>query len=72
VSNHNLLIDAEMALKVIDAIPEIYDEPFADSSQIPAFLVSKLAAEYVQVALTGMGGRVIWRIQSPCPRCVVI
>lgn len=51
-----LYLGPEDALKVIPKLPYLYDEPFADSSQIPTYLVCKTAKEHVTVALSGDGG----------------
>ncbi len=49
-------IDEKTMFDLVESIPKYYDEPFADSSQIPSMLVSDLASRDVTVVLSGDGG----------------
>jgi asparagine synthase (glutamine-hydrolysing) len=51
-----LYISPNRAMDIIPSLPELFDEPFSDPSQIPTHLVAKLTREHVTVALSGDGG----------------
>lgn len=54
--HHSLFVGSREARDVIALLPQMYDEPFADSSQIPTHLVCRAARQQVTVALSGDGG----------------
>ncbi|HUR35330.1 MAG TPA: asparagine synthase (glutamine-hydrolyzing) [Vicinamibacterales bacterium] len=54
--HHEQACDESAMLDVVHRLPAMFDEPFADSSAVPTYLVSKAAREHVTVALSGDGG----------------
>ena len=54
--HHEMYLSGSDALETVPELSSIYDEPFADSSQIPTLLISRLARGSIKVALSGDGG----------------
>lgn len=55
--HHELYCSQKAALELIEKLPDVYDEPFSDSSSIPTMLISKFTADNgIKVALSGDGG----------------
>ena len=55
-TNHHELVLRPDAAELLEDVVAAFDEPFADSSALPTWLVSRLASEHVKVALSGEGG----------------
>jgi asparagine synthase (glutamine-hydrolysing) len=55
-SHHEIVLRAADAAELLPRVVAAYDEPFGDSSMLPTFAVSELAAGHVKVALSGEGG----------------
>jgi asparagine synthase (glutamine-hydrolysing) len=55
-TDHHELVIRPDAVELLPKLAEAFDEPFADSSALPTYLVSQLASEHVKVALSGEGG----------------
>jgi asparagine synthase (glutamine-hydrolysing) len=55
-NHHEIFLNSRIGLEIIELLPEIWDEPFGDSSAIPTYFLSKFTSKYVKVALSADGG----------------
>ena len=55
-TNHHELVVSPSATDLLPRMVEVFDEPFADNSALPTYLISELASEHVKVVLSGEGG----------------
>ncbi len=55
-NHHEFVVSQTDALDLFEQIPDIYDEPYADSSAVPSLLVARLARQQVKMTLSGDGG----------------
>jgi asparagine synthase (glutamine-hydrolysing) len=55
-TDHHEIVMRPDGVKLLSALADVFDEPFADASAIPTYLIAQLAREHVKVALTGEGG----------------
>jgi len=53
--HHELIVEPDVA-ELLTRLAEVFDEPLADSSAVPTYLVSQLASQHVKVAMSGEGG----------------
>jgi asparagine synthase (glutamine-hydrolysing) len=56
IPHHEIMVDAAAALALVPTLAKVFDEPFADASAIPTYLIAQKAREHVTVALSGDGG----------------
>lgn len=54
--HHEFIVSEKEAIELVHTLPDIYDEPYADSSAIPTLMVSELARKQVKMTLSGDGG----------------
>lgn len=59
-NHHTELLSAQKAQELLPVVSEHFDEPFADASALPTYLVSAFASKFIKVALTGAGGNALF------------